>query len=184
MKGWRAQETMNDALTAEKRRYRDRWKKETSQIPMQLFLPCMSDIPPCRIGLCFMTLLVLCSITRSSWSSNSIGCSEWKRILPNSNVNDFLKFQAGSIICAIEDYILLYDRTRWIHEIVVEIALTWHRNEQHYLGYWIDLDDSRVPLRHQVGYKKALVKPQWYGWMIDVNQGVHSVGSGWYIDNT
>jgi hypothetical protein len=65
---------------------------------------------------------------------------------------DFPKFQTGSIIGAIEDDILLDDRTGRIHEVVVKISLTWHRNEQHYLGYWIDLDDSRVSLRHQVGY--------------------------------
>jgi hypothetical protein len=43
---------------------------------------------------------------------------------------------------------------------VGDIVLTWHINEQRYLGYWIDLDDSLVPLGHQVGYKKALAKPQ------------------------
>jgi hypothetical protein len=52
----------------------------------------------------------------------------------------------------------LDDRTRWVHEVTFEISLTWHRNEQHYLGYWIDLDDSQMSLGHQVGYKKALVK--------------------------
>jgi hypothetical protein len=37
-----------------------------------------------------------------------------------------------------------------------------------------------VLLGHRKGYKKALVKPQRYDWMIDVNQGVHSVGSDRY----
>jgi hypothetical protein len=110
MKGGRAQETMNDALITEKQRYRDRWKKETSRFPMQLFLPCMSDIAPCRIRLCFMTLLVLCSITRSSWSINSIGYSEWKRTFSNSN---------------IEDDILLDNRTGQIHKDMGEIMTSW-----------------------------------------------------------
>jgi hypothetical protein len=34
------------------------------------------------------------------------------------------------------------DRKRYVHEVVVEISLTWHRNEQRHLGYWIDLYDS------------------------------------------
>jgi hypothetical protein len=72
--------------------------------------------------------------------------------LSSSNVKDFLKFQIGSIIDAIEDDILLDDRTRWINEVAIEISLTWRRNEQCYLGYWIDLDYSRVSLGHQVGY--------------------------------
>jgi hypothetical protein len=55
----------------------------------------------------------------------------------------------------------LGDRTGWIHKVTVEIALTWCRNEQHYLRYWIDLDDSWVSLGHNVGYQKAPVKPQW-----------------------
>jgi hypothetical protein len=72
--------------------------------------------------------------------------------LSSSNVKDFLKFQIGSIIDAVEDDILLDDRTRWINEVAIEISLTWRRNEQCYLGYWIDLDYSRVSLGHQVGY--------------------------------
>jgi hypothetical protein len=72
--------------------------------------------------------------------------------LSSSNVKDFLKFQIGSIIDAVEDDILLDDRTRWISEVAIEISLTWRRNEQCYLGYWIDLDYSRVSLGHQVGY--------------------------------
>jgi hypothetical protein len=43
------------------------------------------------------------------------------------------KFQTGSIIDAIEDDILLDDRLGWIHEVVGDIILTWHRNGQHYL---------------------------------------------------
>jgi hypothetical protein len=72
--------------------------------------------------------------------------------LSSSNVKDFLKFQIGSIIDAVEDDILLDDRTRWINEVTIEISLTWRRNEQCYLGYWIDLDYSRVSLGHQFGY--------------------------------
>jgi hypothetical protein len=54
----------------------------------------------------------------------------------------------------------LDDGTRWMHEVTVEISLISRRNEQHCLGYWIDLDDARVSLGHQVGYKKALAKTQ------------------------
>jgi hypothetical protein len=105
-------------------------KEETSWSPMQPFLPCMSDIAPCRIGLCFMTLLVLCSNTRCSWSINLIECSEWKRTFLNSNVKDDnpnwgKNFQSESIIDVID--ILLDDRSGWIHEDVGEIILTCHR---------------------------------------------------------
>jgi hypothetical protein len=51
-----------------------------------------------------------------------------------------------------------------------EIILTWCRKGQHYLGYWINLDDSQVLLGHQVGYMEARVKPQRYSSMMDVNQ--------------
>jgi transposase len=57
-----------------------------------------------------------------------------KRTFSNSNVKVFLKFQIGSIIDAIEDGILLHDKTGWIHKIVGEIILTWRRNGQHYLS--------------------------------------------------
>jgi hypothetical protein len=42
----------------------------------------------------------------------------------------------------IEDDTLLDDRTGWIHEVVGEIILTWNIKEQHYVVYWIDLDNS------------------------------------------
>jgi hypothetical protein len=90
---------------------------------------------------------------------------EWKRTFSNSNVKDDIphrgkNFPTESIIGVIGDDILLDNRTGWIHEVTGEIILTWSRNEQHYLGYWIGLDDSQVALGHQVGYKKALTKPQ------------------------
>jgi hypothetical protein len=115
--------------------------RNTSRSPMPLFLLCMGDIVPCRIGLCFMTLLVLCFITRSSWFSDSSGCSERKKeFLSNSNVEDNIpywgtNFQTGSIIDVIGDDILLDNRTTQTHEVTVETVLTWHRNEQRYLGY-------------------------------------------------
>jgi hypothetical protein len=65
-----------------------------------------------------------------------------------------------------------------------EVILTWHRKEQHSLGYWIDLDDSRVVLGHQARYLEALAKPQRYGFRIDVNQGVHLIGNEQYAGNT
>jgi hypothetical protein len=40
---------------------------------------------------------------------------------------DFLKFQIGLIIGAIDNDILLDDRTGWIHEVTVEIILTRRR---------------------------------------------------------
>jgi hypothetical protein len=88
-----------------------------------------------------MTLLVLCFITRSSWFSDSSGCSERKKeFLSNSNVEDNIpywgmNFQTESIVDAIGDDILLDNRTTQTHKVTVETVLTWHRNEQLYLGY-------------------------------------------------
>jgi hypothetical protein len=97
---------------------------------MQLFFPRMGDIAPCSIGLCFKTLLVLCSITRSSWSINSIGCLEWKITLSNSNIKDDIthrgkNFQTELILCVIEDAIQMDNWTGQIHEGTSEIMMTW-----------------------------------------------------------
>jgi hypothetical protein len=102
---------MKDALIGSKKDIVTIERRRISQSSMPLFLPHMDDIAPCRIRLCFMTLLVLGFITRSSWSSDSSGCSKWKWTFSSSNVQDFLKFQIGSIIGAIEDDILLVDKT-------------------------------------------------------------------------
>jgi hypothetical protein len=104
--------------------------------------------------LCYASLFDLLGPTTRADAQNG------KRTFSSSNVKDFLKFQTGSIIGAIEDDILLDDRTGWIHKVAVEILLTSHRNEQHYLGYLIDFDNSRVSLGHQVGYQKVPTKPQ------------------------
>jgi hypothetical protein len=65
-------------------------RRGTSRSPMSLFLSCVGDIAHCSIGLCFITLIVLHFITRSSWSSNLSGCSEWKGTSSNSNVKDYI----------------------------------------------------------------------------------------------
>jgi hypothetical protein len=121
---------MKNALTAEKGGYWDRWKEKNFSASLATFLPCMSDIASCRIGLCFMALHVLCSIIRSSLSINSIGCLEWKRSFTNSNVKDDIAyqgkdFQIESILGVIGDDILLDNRTRWVHKSTGEIMMTW-----------------------------------------------------------
>jgi hypothetical protein len=90
----------------------------------------VGHIAPCRIGLCFITLLVLRFITRSSWPSNSSGFSKWKRTFSNSNVKANIphrgkNFQTESILDMIGYDILLDNRTRWIHEGTSEIMTTW-----------------------------------------------------------
>jgi hypothetical protein len=105
-------------------------RRRTSQSLLQLFLPCVSVISPCRIRLCFTTLLIVRFITWSSWSSNSSRCSEWKWTFSNANIeNDIThrgkKFQTESILGAIEDDILLDNRTGQIHEGTSEIMTTW-----------------------------------------------------------
>jgi hypothetical protein len=91
-------------------------------------------ISPCRIRLCFMTLLVARFITQSSWSSNSSRCLKWKGTFSNSNVEDDIthqgkNFQTESILGTIEDGILLDNRTRRIHEGTSEIMTTWLESE-------------------------------------------------------
>jgi hypothetical protein len=56
-------------------------RRKTSRSPMPLFPSCVGDIVPCRIGSCFMTLLVWHFITQSSWSINLIGYSKRKKKL-------------------------------------------------------------------------------------------------------
>jgi hypothetical protein len=133
--------------------------------PCNFLLLCMNEIAPCRIGLYFMTLLVLCSITRSSWSINSIRCSKWKRTFSNSNFKDDKahwgkNFQNELILGAIGDHILLDNRTGWIHKVECKIKVTRVKNERTpWGGYLFEFDDNKA-LLGQNGYMKTLVKPQ------------------------
>jgi hypothetical protein len=86
MKGWEHKNRWRMHRSWRKDDIRRSGRKKTFQSPMQLFLSCVDDISPCRIRLCFMTVLVSRFITRSSWSSNSSGCSEWKRTFSYPNV--------------------------------------------------------------------------------------------------
>jgi hypothetical protein len=150
---------MKGVLIPEKRGYRTVGRRRTSQSLMQPFPSTRDGRAPCRFRLCFMTLLVLCFITRSSWSSNSSGCSEQKRNFSGSNVKDDIthrgkNFQTELIIGLIKDDTLLDDGTGWIHEVTGEIILTWHRKEQHscVLGQpWLLTSAIRTPGRIQEG---------------------------------
>jgi hypothetical protein len=62
---------------------------------------------------------------------------------------------------------------------LMEVTNTWLGNEQAQVGYSIKINDTWA-LTKQTSYMKALAKLQQYGSMIDVKQGVHFVGSGWY----
>jgi hypothetical protein len=152
-------------------------RRKTSRPPMPLFLSCVGDIIPCRIELCFMALLVLCSITRSSWWSNSSGYSEWKIAFSNSNIEDNLtrpgkNFQSESILSVIRDDPLLDNRTRWIHEGTMRSWRHGVKVSGHHDGYWVGFADTRVLLVWN-GYRQVLTTPRRYDLMIDVNQGVH-----------
>jgi hypothetical protein len=81
------------------------------------------------------------------------------------------------IIDTIGGDMFTHSKIGWTHEITVEIIMTWHKMNIPHVGYLIKIIATQA-LAGQNGYKKALVKPQRYGWMINVNQGVHSVGSG------
>jgi hypothetical protein len=105
-------------------------RRKTSRSLMQLSLRCMGDIAPCRFGLCFMTLVIACFITRSSWFNNSSRSSKRKRTFSYPDVKgDILhpgkNLQTESIIGVIGDDILLDNRSRWIHEVTCEIKTTW-----------------------------------------------------------
>jgi hypothetical protein len=130
-------------------------RRKTSQSLMQLSLRCIGDISPCRIGPCFKTLVVVCFITWSSWSSDLSGCSEWKRTFSNLNVKDNIthwgkNFQTESILGAIRDDILLNNQTQWVHEGMGEIMMTWLK---------IGLTPSRVLKR--LSQHKSTIRAEW-----------------------
>jgi hypothetical protein len=151
---------------------------------MSLFLPCVGDIVPCRMRLYFMTLLVLHFITWSSWSHNSSGCSKWKRTL-SDDIPQWDKNLQTDLSSAWSE-IVFSGAIEKSGCTKLRVRPYWHGVEikQPYLAYWVNLDDSWVPSGHQVGYKKALMKPQWYDSMMDMNQGVHLVESEWYASTT
>jgi hypothetical protein len=118
---------------------------------MPLFLSCVGEIAPCRIELCFLTLLVLHFLTQSSWSSNSSRYSEWKRTFSNSNVEDDIahwgkNFQTELILGTIKDDMLLDNRTGQIHEDTSEIMTTWLEVERHHVGYLLKISNTRALL--------------------------------------
>jgi hypothetical protein len=59
-------------------------RRKTSLLPMPLFLPCVGDIAPYRIRLCFMTLLVL------RFPTTRADAQKEERTFSNSNVKDNL----------------------------------------------------------------------------------------------
>jgi hypothetical protein len=63
------------------------------------------------------------------------------------------------IISVIGDDILLDNRSRWIHEVMCEIKMTWLEVNQHQVGYCIDLVNTTTLLEWN-GYRKALANPQ------------------------
>jgi hypothetical protein len=131
MKGGEAQENDEECLDVEKRtEYRDNWQGEFFPVSHAASLSNDRSISPCGMWRFLTTLLVWLFIPRSSWSSDSSGCSEWKRTLSTSNVQDDIpywgkNFQTESILGAIEDDILLDNRTRWMHAGTYEIMTTW-----------------------------------------------------------
>jgi hypothetical protein len=80
---------------------------------------------------------------------------------------------------AIGNDVSLYNSTEWF--LVSRARSTRHSSkvDRHHVGYLLEISDTRA-LTRQNGYKKALTKPQWYGSMVDANQWVHLVSSGWY----
>jgi hypothetical protein len=161
-------------------------RRKTSRPPMPLFLSCVGDIIPCRIELCFMALLVLCSITRSSWWSNSSGYSEWKIAFSNSNIEDNLtrpgkNFQSESILSVIWDDPLLDNRTRWIHEGTMRSWRHGVKVSGHHDGYWVGFADTRVLLVWN-GYRQVLNTTAI--WPDDRREPRSTLGREWTICNT
>jgi hypothetical protein len=132
---------------------------------MQLFVPCVGVISPCRIILCFTALLVARFITQSSWSSNSSRYSEWKRTFSNSNVEDDIahqckNFQTESILIVIEDDMLLDNRTGQIHEGASEITTTWLEVDRHHAGYLLKINNTRALLGQMVDVcETVMIRP-------------------------
>jgi hypothetical protein len=57
-----------------------------------------------------------------------------------------------------------------------EFKMTGLGVNQHQVGYWIDLANTKAPLERN-GYREALAIPQRCGSKVDMNQGVHLGGS-------
>jgi hypothetical protein len=132
---------------------------------MPLFLPCVGVIAPCRIRLCFLTLLVLRFLTQSSRSNNSSRYSEWKRTFSNSNVEDDIthrgkNFQTKSILGAIKDNMLLDNRTGQIHEGASDITMTWLEVDRHHVGYLLEISNTRALLGQMADIcETAMIRP-------------------------
>jgi hypothetical protein len=156
-------------------------RRKTSRSPMPLFLSCLGDIAPCWIELCFMTPLVLRFITRSPWSHNSSGYSEWKRTFSNSNIKDDIahqgkNFQTESILGAIKDDILLDNWTGQIHEGMSEIMMTWLEVDRHHVGYLLEISDTRALLGKMVDVCETATI-----WVDDRREPMSTLGWAWMM---
>jgi hypothetical protein len=122
---------------------------------MPFFLPCEGVLAPCRIGLCFLTLLVLRFLIQSSWFSNLSGYLEWKRTFSNSNIEDDIthrgkNLQTESILGTSEDDMLLDNRIGQIHEGTSEILMTWLEVDRYHVGYLLKIRNTRALLGKMV----------------------------------
>jgi hypothetical protein len=160
------------------------WRK-TSRSPMPLFLSCVGGIAPCRIRLCFMTLLCCASLLGLLDPSTQSDAQNGKELsqIPTSRMTSPIGVRTfklnQSLVQSKMTFSWITEHDRYMNAWV----RSWRHGlkaDRHHVGYLLKICDTWV-LIGQNGYKKALVKPQRYGSMIDVKQWAHLVRSGWFL---
>jgi hypothetical protein len=171
-KRWRrAQETMKDALTVEKRGYQDSWKSRISRSPRA----------SCRLLSCYIihSILFIWQFHQNFWMEKN-----FIKFHTNDDNFHWCKTSRPKRDSTWAEMTFSWiHRTRWVHEVVCEIIMTWLRSERHHAECWIEFANTRA-LLEQNGYRKSLANPQRHGSTINGHPGEYSVGNGRYVSNT
>jgi hypothetical protein len=114
----------------------------------------------------------------------SLRASRW---LINSSASISVVFTSQSLlycfhICTLVNEVNYFFRVAWCHPLRKKTRFDYL--SRHHAGYSFEVGNTQAIIGHRKVDEKALVKPQWYGWTIDANQEVHSVGSGRYAYST
>jgi hypothetical protein len=109
-------------------------RRKTSQFPMQLFFPRMGDIAPCRIRLCFMTLLVWglhSSIFLVQWLERMLRKEKELSQIPVTRTTSPIEVRTSKVnrSSTRSNMTLLDNRIGQIHEGTSEIMTTWFKSE-------------------------------------------------------
>jgi hypothetical protein len=75
------------------------------------------------------------------------------------------------------------DRTGWVHKVACELIMTHLKSG--WTPWWVlDRIGQYKNIISVEWLQEAHTEPQWYGLMIDGNQGVHLAESEWYASRT